>query len=118
MHLCRYLLNPYKYQIVYNKLSNKFVITHSDSDWAQDLESCKSVTGYVTLMAHRVIFWMSHQQKTVALFSTETEYMALFDCSHQLVWIRNLLNEVSFNVPTPHIYSNSLSSLFWRSNSI
>ena len=44
--------------------------------------------------------------------STETEYMALSNCSHQLVWIRNLLNEVSFNVPTLYIYSDSLSSLF------
>jgi len=87
-------------------------MAHSNSDWAQDLESCKSVTGYVTLMAHGVIFWMSHQQKTIALSSTETEYMALSDCSHQLVWIRNLLNEVSFNIPTPHIYGDSLSSLF------
>ena len=112
------MLNPYKYQIVYNELSNKSVIAHSDSDWAQDLESCKSVTGYITLMAYRVTFWMSHQQKTVALSSTETEYMALSNCSHQLVWMRNLLNEVSFNVPIPHIYGDNLGSLFWGSNPI
>jgi len=44
--------------------------------------------------------------------------MALSDCGHQLVWMRNLLNEVSFNVPTSHIYGDNLSSLFWRSNPI
>jgi len=32
--------------------------------------------------------------------------------------MRNLLNEVSFNVPTSHIYSDNLSSLFWKSNPI
>ena len=32
--------------------------------------------------------------------------------------MRNLLNKVSFNVPTSHIYSDNLSSLFWRSNPI
>jgi len=57
-------------------------MAHSDSDWAQDLESYKSVTGYVTFMAHGVIFWISYQQKTVALSLTETEYMALSNCSH------------------------------------
>ena len=54
----------------------------------------------------------------VALSSTETKYIALSDCSHQLVWTRNLLNEVSFNIPTSHIYSDNLISLFQGSNPI
>jgi len=32
--------------------------------------------------------------------------------------MRNLLNEVGFNISTPHIYGNNLGSLFWRSNPI
>jgi len=35
-------------------------------------------------MAQKVISWMNHQQKTVALSSTEAEYMALSDCGCQL----------------------------------
>jgi len=38
--------------------------------------------------------------------------MALSDCGHQLAWGKSSLNEVGFNVPTPHIYSNNLGSLF------
>jgi len=44
--------------------------------------------------------------------------MILSDCGCQLVWTRNFLNEISFNVPTLYIYSNNLGSLFWRSNPI
>jgi len=33
LHLCRYLLNTCKYQIVYDGLSNKFIVAYSDSDW-------------------------------------------------------------------------------------
>ena len=44
--------------------------------------------------------------------------MALSDCGHQLAWAKSLLNEVSFNVPTPPIYGDNLGSLFWRSNTI
>jgi len=51
---------------------------------------------------------MSCQQKTVALSSTEAEYIALSDCGCQLAWTRSLLN---FNVPTPYIYGNNLGSL-------
>ena len=85
-------------------------MAHSDSDWTYDPESCKSMTDYFTLIAH-VIFQMSCQQKTVVLSSTETKYMALSDCGCQLVWTRNLLNEV-INVPTPHFYGDNLGLLF------
>jgi len=50
--------------------------------------------------------------KKMALFLTKVEYIALFDCGHQLVCMRNLLNEVGFNVPTPHIYDDNFGSLF------
>ena len=54
LHLCKYLLNTCKYQIVYDGLSNESVIAHSDLDWTQDPESHKSITGYFTLMTHGV----------------------------------------------------------------
>jgi len=78
------LLNTYKYQIVYDGLSNESIVAYSDLDWAQDPELCKSMTGYFTLIAHGVIFWMSYQQKTVVLSLTKAKYMALSDYSCQL----------------------------------
>ena len=61
---------------------------------------------------------MSHQQKTVALSSTEIEYIALSNCNCQLVQTRSFLNEVGFNVPTPHVYGDNLGLFFWGSNLI
>jgi len=52
LHLYRYLLNTCEYYIVYYRLRNESVITYSDSGWAQ---AHKSVTGYFTLIAYRVI---------------------------------------------------------------
>jgi len=59
LHLCRYLLNTCKYQIVYNKLSNESVVVYSDSDWTQDPESHKSMTSYFILIAYGVTSWIS-----------------------------------------------------------
>jgi len=61
---------------------------------------------------------MNYQQKIVVLSLTEAEYIALSDCSCQLIWMRNLLNKVSFNVLTPYFYSDNFSLLFSRFNSI
>ena len=118
LHLYRYLLNTCNYWIVYDRLSNESIVAYSDSDCTQDPKLCKSITDYFTLMAHGVTSWISCQQKIIVLSSTKAEYIALSNCSYQLVWTRNLLNKVSFNVLTPHIYSGNLGSLFWKSNLI
>jgi len=51
LHLCRYLLNTCKYQMVYDGLSNESIVARSDSDWTQDPELYKSITSYFTLIA-------------------------------------------------------------------
>jgi len=63
-----------------NGLSNESVVVHSNSDWVQDLESHKSVTGYFTLMAYRIISWVSCQQKLVALSLTKAKYIVFYNC--------------------------------------
>ena len=55
LYLYKYLLNTCKYQIVYDRLSNKSVIVYFNSDWAQDLEFCKYMIGYFTFIACKVI---------------------------------------------------------------
>ena len=98
LYLYRYLLNTCKYQIVYNRLSDKSVVVHSNLDWAQDLKSCKSITGDFILIACKVTFQISYQKKTIVLSLTKAKYMAFSNCSYQLVWIRNLFNKVGFNI--------------------
>jgi len=75
LHLCRYLLVTCRYWLVYNGLSNELLVAYSDSDWGQDHEHRKSTTGYFTMLAQGITSWLSHKQKSVALFSTEAKYM-------------------------------------------
>jgi len=118
LHLCRYLLATRRYWLVYNGLSNKSLVAYSDSDWDQDHKHCKSTTGYFTMLAQGITSWLSRKQKSVALSSTEAEYIALSDCSCQLVWTSNLLSEIGFNIPVPHLYDDNLGSLFWSTNPV
>jgi len=70
------------------------------------------------MLAQEITFWLSCKQKSVALSSTEAKYMVLSDCSCQLVWISNLLSEIGFDIPVPHLYGNNLGSLFWSINPV
>jgi len=118
LHLCRYLLATRRYQLVYNGLSNESLVAYSDFDWGQDHEHCKSTTGYFTMLAQGITFWLSCKQKSVALSFTKAKYIALFDCSCQLVWTSNLLCEIGFDISIPHLYGDNLGSLFWSTNPV
>jgi len=52
------------------------------------------MTGYLLKLANGIISWQSRAQKIIALSATEAEYMALSDCSRQVVWIQNIFTEL------------------------
>lgn len=41
-----------------------------------------------------LIMWRSVKQNTVALSSTEAEYMSLADCSREVLWLKQLMQEL------------------------
>jgi hypothetical protein len=54
-----------------------------------------NTTGHLVFFAGAAISWLSRVQKTVALSSTEAEYMSLSDISRQLSWIHSLMSSVA-----------------------
>ena len=80
-HVCHYLVGTCDYKLVYTREEDKGLVAYTGSDWAaHKIQRC-SVTGYFFKLANGIISWRSHAQKTVALSSTEAEYMAISDSS-------------------------------------
>lgn len=61
----------------------------------------RSTTGYVYLLAGAAIIWNSRRQHTVALSSTEAEYMASTHATKEALWLRSILHEMSLLPPGP-----------------
>jgi hypothetical protein len=80
---------------------DKQLVGYVDSDWASDPIDRKSVTGYVFLMNGAAISWGSKKQPTVALSSTEGEYMASAQSTREAVWLRQLLTDIGQKTSTP-----------------
>ena len=68
---------------------------YSDSDWAGDKESRKSTSGYIFMLNGGPVSWCSKRQATVALSSTEAEYIAFTLATKEATWLRLLLTELS-----------------------
>jgi hypothetical protein len=53
------------------------VTAASDSDYAGDLASAKSTTGWIIYAANGLVAWASWLQETVAQSTAEAEYITL-----------------------------------------
>ena len=71
------------------------LMTYSDSDYAANKLNQKSILGYTLKLTDASIAWMSWKQASVAMFTTEAEYMALFTCMKKCLWIIQLLRDMN-----------------------
>ena len=118
LYICRYLLGTSQYALVYDGKSNGGLAGFADSDWASDPITRKSTTGFLVKLANGVFCWNSRAQKSIALSSTEAEYMSLSDASRQLVWIRSLFNELGINLSPIPLCGDNQGSIFLASNPV
>ena len=106
--ILRYLAGAPSLGLIYDnnyKNSDGEVIIsgYCDADWGGDLNDRKSTTGYCTFINNNLISWNSKKQRTVALSSTEAEYMAINEVAKELMWLRIILKEMNINVKSPSI---------------
>ena len=103
-HLLRYL-NAHRECIIEFSGTDLDIHAFSDADWAGDILTRRSTTGYIVFAAGGPISWQSKLQTTVATSSMESEYMALYAGMQELVWIRGVLKELGrpLDKPTPFL---------------
>lgn len=72
------------------------LIGWTDSDWAQDIDTRRSVGGFIFDVAGGSVSWSSKKQPTVALSTVEAEYMAASNATKEAIWLRILLEDLGF----------------------
>ena len=101
--ILRYIKGTLNYGLKFT-YSDKFVLQgYSDADWAGEVETRKSTSGYVFLLGNCCVSWRSKKQSIVALSSTEAEYVSLCSAAQETIWLRNLLSSVGFEQTAPTV---------------
>ena len=115
--LLRYLKGTSKIALCYNK---KDVILEgfSDADLGGCLDTRKSTTGYIFTLGGTAVSWMSRLQKSVALSTTEAEYMAISEASKEMIWLKNSLEELGKKQADSALYSDSQSAIHLAKNPV
>lgn len=95
--LLRYIKGTLNLKLLYKRGENKnecIVTGFADADWGGSTIDRKSTSGYCLKLYGKLILWSSKKQSTVALSSTEAEYISLSLCISEACWLRNLLIEL------------------------
>ncbi|POM78168.1 Integrase catalytic core protein [Phytophthora palmivora] len=90
----RYLLKTKGVAITYDGCVGAELTAYSDADWTGNRDDRRSVSGVMLMICGAPVVWRSTFQKTVALSSTEAEYMAHSNCIKEVVWMRRLLEDI------------------------
>jgi hypothetical protein len=102
--ILRYLSGTRDLGIVYKALPQQpsFFYGYADASYG-NADERKSISGYIFLAGNGAITWSSRKQVSVALSSTEAEYVALSEAAREACWLRNLYGELGLlqgEIPT------------------
>ena len=85
-----------------------------DASHAADVDTRRSTTGYIFFMSGGPISWQSRLQTSVALSSTEAEYMAASAATQEAMWQARLLEQLGMRVELPIVlYEDNKSAIMF-----
>jgi transposase InsO family protein len=91
--ILRYVKGTVKYGLMYGH-GDLGIIGYCDADYAGDIDTRRSTTGYAFVMNGGVISWNSRLQATVAASTVEAEYMAAAAAVKEALWLRKLMQDL------------------------
>ena len=107
--ILQYIQGTLNYGLIFSADdSNNLLVGYSDADWAGDLDTHHSTSGFVFQIQSNTVSWCSKRQPTVSKSSTESEYIALSGACQGAVWLRRLLADIGLEQKGPStIYEDS-----------
>ena len=93
--ILRYLKGTLNYGLKFSEDKDDIqVIGFADADWAGDINSRCSTSGYVFQIGNCTVSWSSKKQATIAKSSTEAEYVSLSSAAQEAIWLRSLMKDL------------------------
>ena len=94
------------------------LVGYCDADIAGSLTDRKSTSGTCQLLGMSLVSLFSKKQNSIALSTTETEYVAAGYCCAQILWMRQTLSDYGLTFPPTTIYCDSSSAIDLSKNHV
>ncbi|XP_038904519.1 secreted RxLR effector protein 161-like [Benincasa hispida] len=90
-----YLRGTFDVGLIYGNCTECLVTGYSYSNYVGDVDSRRSMTGYVFTLGGFVVSLKATLQPTVTLSITEAEYVALTEATKEGIWLRGLVGDLA-----------------------
>jgi hypothetical protein len=91
--------------------SSDQLIGFCDADYAGDLQTRRSTSGFLFLYLGGPVSWASRRQPCVALSTTEAEFVAAAEATKEAVWFQQLLSELGIDGRSTTLYCDNQSAI-------
>ena len=116
--ILRYLKGTTNVGLFYRKSKDFKLVGYCDADYAGDRVERKSTSGSCQLLGENLISWYSKKQSTIALSTTEAEYVAAAGCSTQMLWMKSQLEDYHLYECKIPIFCDNTSAICLSKNPI
>ena len=89
-HILKHLKRTRNYILVCSS-GNLETLSYTDFDFQGDIDSTKSTSRYVFTLNEVAICWRSVKHTSVVDSTTKVEYVAAFEATKDVVWLKKLL---------------------------
>lgn len=107
----KYLKDTKNLGIKYSAANNLDIIGYSDSDFAGELQSRRSTTGYVFKINESAVTCRTQREKCVPCSTAEAEYVATSEACKEAIWLNQLLNELGEHISAIKLCVDNQSEL-------
>ena len=111
LRVVRYLLGTKEMGLVYGAVGNSELLGYVDSDFAGDLDTRKTTTGFVYMLNGSAVSWGSKKQQSVATSTVEAEYIAASHAIKEGVWLGSLLEELGHGLTRVQLMMDNMGCI-------
>nr|GEV38215.1 integrase, catalytic region, zinc finger, CCHC-type, peptidase aspartic, catalytic [Tanacetum cinerariifolium] len=91
---------------------------YADVDHAGCQDTRRSTSGSMQLLGDKLISWSLKRQKSTVMSSMEAEYITLFSCCAQVLWMRSQLTEYGLGFNNISMYCDNKSAIALCCNNV
>jgi histone deacetylase 1/2 len=114
----RYLKGTKTHGLVFDGNKELKLMGYADADWAGDVETRKSRSGFLFTLCGTPISWNSKKQPTVALSTAEAEYISGSIATQEAIWLSRLISEILNEDIKPVLNLDNQSAILISNNPI